>query len=624
MDVMGVLVFLPNLFVRSSLAVVSRQFVEMPRSRIETLLSSFPKLISIGEEHTFVETEAVRYVYQPLEELFMVLITNKHSNILQDLETLHLFARTVTDTCRSNSERAIGQHALELLAIFDEIVTVGYREDVTIGQIRTIVEAESAAERVQAEIALQKEKEAKTERDRKMREFEKQRREAAKQQRAAGGAGAGRGGFGAAMGMSMGMGGGPGAAAGAYGGSGPGAAKSGYGSPDLSGFGKGMSTPPSHPTMASPYGGLGGGVDGSASSESAASLGAGAGTAAPLSAARPSRGMQLGRSQGQAMYEAIKHHEGIPGSPNPPNAAAKAPLSHLVQQNEQQQQQQQQHQQQQPAAASPAVSVPSPSVGGAAAGTLGPDGESVVVTIDEAVTAIVGRDGALAQPLKVTGVLNLRAMDAANAQLRLHVAQPSPAGAITFSSHPKIDKALFGQTSQLALRDASRPIPLNQTLPMLRWVAAAASADGVGGLPLVLTCWPAPDGRGGLDVTMEFERAAPLAFQNVVIAIPLPAGVQATVQNVDAGAAQTDPARRMLVWHVPVVDDAHSSGVLECHVAGSEDADALFPVTVQFESISQRAGLTGVSIDAVQHVVSGQPVAFALQVRTVAEDYRVV
>lgn len=36
----------------------------MPRSRIESLLSSFPKLIKAGEEHTFVETEAVRYVYQ--------------------------------------------------------------------------------------------------------------------------------------------------------------------------------------------------------------------------------------------------------------------------------------------------------------------------------------------------------------------------------------------------------------------------------------------------------------------------------------------------------------------------------------------------------------------------------
>lgn len=47
------------------IAVVSRQFIDMPRARIEGLLASFPKLIgTAGEQHTFVETENVRYVYQ--------------------------------------------------------------------------------------------------------------------------------------------------------------------------------------------------------------------------------------------------------------------------------------------------------------------------------------------------------------------------------------------------------------------------------------------------------------------------------------------------------------------------------------------------------------------------------
>ena len=46
---------------------------------------SFTKLVSAGKEHTHVDTDVVRYVYQPLEELYLVLITNKSSNILQDL-----------------------------------------------------------------------------------------------------------------------------------------------------------------------------------------------------------------------------------------------------------------------------------------------------------------------------------------------------------------------------------------------------------------------------------------------------------------------------------------------------------------------------------------------------------
>ena len=57
----------------SSSALVSRQFVEMTRVRIEGLLAAFPKLVAGvastggGRQHTYVETDTVRYLYQPLE-----------------------------------------------------------------------------------------------------------------------------------------------------------------------------------------------------------------------------------------------------------------------------------------------------------------------------------------------------------------------------------------------------------------------------------------------------------------------------------------------------------------------------------------------------------------------------
>jgi hypothetical protein len=121
----------------------------MPRSRIEALLASFPKLADSSTQHTTVEQDNVRFVYQPLDELYMVLITNRQSNILQDIDSLHLFAQVVTSTCKTLDEREILRNAYELLSAFDELVTLGYRENLTISQIKTFLEMESHEERIQ-------------------------------------------------------------------------------------------------------------------------------------------------------------------------------------------------------------------------------------------------------------------------------------------------------------------------------------------------------------------------------------------------------------------------------------------------------------------------------------------
>jgi hypothetical protein len=134
---------------RGGKPVISRQFREMQRSRIEGLLASFPKLAASGSQHTTVEQDNVRYVYQPLDELYMVLITNRQSNILQDIDSLHLFAQVVSTICKSLDEREIVRHAFELLSAFDEIVTLGYRDNLTLSQIKTFLDMESHEERIQ-------------------------------------------------------------------------------------------------------------------------------------------------------------------------------------------------------------------------------------------------------------------------------------------------------------------------------------------------------------------------------------------------------------------------------------------------------------------------------------------
>nr|BAN20389.1 delta-coatomer protein [Riptortus pedestris] len=160
--------------------IVSRQFVEMTKARIEGLLAAFPKLMSSGKQHTFVETDSVRYVYQPLEKLYMVLITTKASNILEDLETLRLFSRVIPEYCRNMEESEITDNAFNLIFAFDEIVALGYRESVNLAQIRTYVEMDSHEEKVYLAVRQSQEREAKNKMREKAKELQRQRLEAGK------------------------------------------------------------------------------------------------------------------------------------------------------------------------------------------------------------------------------------------------------------------------------------------------------------------------------------------------------------------------------------------------------------------------------------------------------------
>jgi coatomer subunit delta len=67
-----------------------------------------------------------------LQGLYLLLVTNKASNILEDLEILRLLSKVVPEYVTSLDEEGISRNAFELLFAFDEVISLGYKENVTV------------------------------------------------------------------------------------------------------------------------------------------------------------------------------------------------------------------------------------------------------------------------------------------------------------------------------------------------------------------------------------------------------------------------------------------------------------------------------------------------------------
>ena len=150
----------------------------MNRLRVEGLLAAFPKLVGLtSKQHTFVETDSVRYVYQPLENnLYLLLITTKASNIVEDLGTLRLLAKVVPDVAGGLQEHTINEHAFELIFAFDEVLTAGgYKEEASLSSIRTNLLMDSHEEKIAIALRQSREEQARQEMQAKAKSLQEQK-----------------------------------------------------------------------------------------------------------------------------------------------------------------------------------------------------------------------------------------------------------------------------------------------------------------------------------------------------------------------------------------------------------------------------------------------------------------
>ncbi len=115
-----------------------------------------------------------------MQTLHLLVVTNKSSNILEDLDILRILAKIVPDYAQSLDEEGITKAAFDLLFAFDEVISLGHKENVTLQQVRQNTEMESHEEKLYKMIIQSKRQEAIQNMRQKAQEIDRAKLESAK------------------------------------------------------------------------------------------------------------------------------------------------------------------------------------------------------------------------------------------------------------------------------------------------------------------------------------------------------------------------------------------------------------------------------------------------------------
>jgi len=127
--------------------IFARQFFNISRMDLEEYIVQFSRGVDTCKEITHFESDKVRYIFIPIDTFYLILITTKNSNIIEDTEILKLIYRLIQDLCDSINQESIIKNAFEIMLGIDDIVSLGYRNGVNLGQIKQYLQMESVEEK---------------------------------------------------------------------------------------------------------------------------------------------------------------------------------------------------------------------------------------------------------------------------------------------------------------------------------------------------------------------------------------------------------------------------------------------------------------------------------------------
>lgn len=491
-----------------------------------------------------------------MEELFLVIITNRSSNIVEDLETIRLLSKLVPDICGGVAEENIQQHAFELLFAFDEAISQGgLRESLSLSQIKTNLEMDSHEEKLQNMIQASRVEAARDEADRMARTISDRKREESR------------------LGQSLGK------MVGIEGGSGSGSSRqeseiSPYGRSTgggMEGMGStGSNTGSSNTSSNSNSSATGTGYINPTTSSSSSSRRPKTSTGMKLGSSSSSSsggGMKLGSGKGSLLSSLAQEEKLAPMSFAPQDRSSDAPLDPQAAQQQQQEEQQQLF-------------------------------EGNRVELLETVSFSFSRDGeAVSFDLRGDLTVTISAEDAGLApHVQLAVDEEAVVEKeVAFQSNPKVSKDSWDAERCLVLKNAKKGFLPNKPLKALRW--RSSSVEALASL-FAFSCWVEEDSEedGAFLLTVDWsveEDAQSLGtLRTLAVSLPTPPNSHHDVVACERGevlqnsplpspAAHSDTG---VTWRCVNVS-AGDAETLELRVRnGGYDENALFPLQVTFSS----------------------------------------
>lgn len=204
---------------------------------------------------------------------------------------------------------------------------------------------------------------------------------------------------------------------------------------------------------------------------------------------------------------------------------------------------------------------------------LASEREPIHCTLAENISAKLSREGTV-ESFEVKGDLQLRVTDASVAQIKLALTTDDSMG-VQYSTHPRVDKALFNSTKVVQLKDTSKGFPPNQAIGVMRWRYAAKSGEVQ--LPLTVTAWVNQGSDDAYSVTVEYELTGDDALRDVVITIPY----STSEPSVSSFDAVYEISGDSLDWNIGAIEPDSPTGSFEFEAQADSDA-AFFPMQVRF------------------------------------------